>query len=51
MRDGKTIAPEIEAEIFTYLKTLEEMTGKTFGSKENPSWCRSAPAPALPCPA
>ena len=43
--DGKTIAPEIEAEIFTYLKTLEEMTGKT------PSWCRSAPAPALPCPA
>ncbi len=34
--DGKTIAPEIEAEIFTYLKTLEEMTGKTFGSKENP---------------
>ena len=34
--DGKTIAPEIEAEIFTYLKTLEDMTGKTFGSKENP---------------
>ena len=34
--DGKTIAPEIEAEIFTYLKTLEEMTGKTFGSKETP---------------
>ena len=34
--DGKTIAPEIEAEIFTYLKTLEEMTGKTFGSKGNP---------------
>ncbi len=34
--DGKTISPEIEEEIFSYLKTLEEMTGKTFGSKENP---------------
>ncbi|MCI8441320.1 MAG: pyruvate, phosphate dikinase [Provencibacterium sp.] len=34
--DDKKIAPEIEEEIFKYLKTLEEIAGKTFGSVENP---------------
>ncbi len=34
--DDKQIAPEIEEEIFKYLKTLEEISGKTFGSVENP---------------
>ena len=34
--DGKTIAPEIEAEIFTYLHKLEEMSGKKFGDIKNP---------------
>ena len=34
--DGETIAKEIEDEIFTALSTLEEMTGKKFGDKENP---------------
>ena len=34
--DGETIAKEIEDEIFAALSTLEEMTGKKFGDKENP---------------
>ncbi|NLD88523.1 MAG: pyruvate, phosphate dikinase [Clostridiales bacterium] len=34
--DNETIAPEIEAEIFEYLKKLEKITGKIFGDPENP---------------
>ena len=34
--DGQQIAPEIEEEIFTYLRKLEEITGKKLGNKENP---------------
>jgi len=34
--DGKTIAPEIVDEIFANLSKLEEISGKTFGSVENP---------------
>ncbi|HWP80931.1 MAG TPA: pyruvate, phosphate dikinase [Candidatus Acidoferrum sp.] len=34
--DGKVIAPEIEEEIFTYLKKTEEITGKKFGDPVNP---------------
>ncbi len=34
--DGKTIAPEIEAEIYEYLAKMEEITGKTFGDVNNP---------------
>ncbi len=34
--DGETIAKEIEDEIFAALATLEKMTGKKFGDKENP---------------
>ena len=34
--DGKTINPEIEAEIFEYVAKMEEITGKKFGDKENP---------------
>ena len=35
-QDGRTIAPEIQEEILTYLAKLEEITGKQFGSAENP---------------
>ncbi|MCD7839739.1 MAG: pyruvate, phosphate dikinase [Erysipelotrichaceae bacterium] len=34
--DGKTIAPEIEAEIAEKLVQLEEITGKTMGDAKNP---------------
>ncbi len=34
--DGKTIAPEINDEIFEYLSKLEGMTGKKFGDPKNP---------------
>lgn len=34
--DGQKISKEIEDEIFTSLKKLEEMTGKTLGDKEKP---------------
>ncbi|NLF34491.1 MAG: pyruvate, phosphate dikinase [Clostridiales bacterium] len=34
--DGKTIAPELHAEILTYLSQLETLTGKRFGDPENP---------------
>jgi len=34
--DKEVIHPEIEKEIFAYLKTLEDMTGKQFGSVTNP---------------
>ncbi len=34
--DGKTINPEIQAQIDEYVAKLEEMTGKKFGDKENP---------------
>ena len=34
--DGEKIAPEITEEINRNLKTLEEMTGKKMGDKENP---------------
>ncbi len=34
--DGKTIDPEIEAEINEYIVKMEEITGKKFGDKENP---------------
>ncbi|MCC2258009.1 pyruvate, phosphate dikinase [Intestinimonas aquisgranensis] len=34
--DGRTIAPEIEAEIMEHLAKLEEKTGKQFGSTTNP---------------
>ncbi len=34
--DGKQINPEIEAEIFEYIKKMEEITGKKFGDMENP---------------
>ena len=35
-QDGRTIASEIQEEILTYLAKLEEITGKQFGSAENP---------------
>ena len=34
--DGKMIAPEIEAEIFEYLRKTEEINGKKFGDTTNP---------------
>ena len=34
--DGKTIAPEIEAEIFEYVAKLEADSGKKLGDKSNP---------------
>ena len=34
--DGKTINADIEAEIFEYIKKMEEITGKKFGDNENP---------------
>ena len=34
--DGEKIAPEIEAEIFEYMKKMEEITGKKFGDAKNP---------------
>ena len=41
--DGQQIAPEIEEEIFTYLRKLEEITGKKLGNKENPLLVRALP--------
>ena len=34
--DNRTIAPEIEAEIYEYLGKMEEICGKKFGDPENP---------------
>ena len=34
--DGKTIAPEIEAEIFEFVSKLEALSGKKLGDRENP---------------
>ena len=34
--DNESIAPSIQNEIFEYLTKLEGLTGKTFGSKDNP---------------
>ncbi|NCB64327.1 MAG: pyruvate, phosphate dikinase, partial [Clostridia bacterium] len=34
--DGGKIAPDVREEIFTYLKKVEERTGKRFGDPENP---------------
>ena len=34
--DGREIKPEIRAEIFRCMETLEEITGKKFGDVENP---------------
>jgi len=34
--DGKKINPEIEKEIFEYIKKMESITGKKFGDKQNP---------------
>ena len=34
--DGRTIAPEIQKEINTYLHKLEDITGKRFGDASNP---------------
>ncbi len=34
--DGKTIAPDIEEEIFRYLEKIEKINGKKFGSVDNP---------------
>ena len=34
--DNESIAPAIQNEIFEYLTKLEGLTGKTFGSKDNP---------------
>lgn len=34
--DGKAISSDIQAEIFTYLAKLEQLTGKQFGNPENP---------------
>ncbi|MBQ6802939.1 MAG: hypothetical protein IJP05_07720, partial [Oscillospiraceae bacterium] len=33
--DGRQINEEIQAEIYEYLAKLEEITGKTFGDKNN----------------
>ena len=34
--DGRTINPEIQAEIMEYVEKMEKITGKKFGDKENP---------------
>jgi len=34
--DGRSINPEIQAEIMTYIEKLEAITGKKFGDMENP---------------
>ena len=34
--DGRTLAPDIQEEILTYLRKLEEITGKVFGDTERP---------------
>ena len=37
--DGRTINPDIMAEINEYVGKMEEITGKKFGDKENASSC------------
>ena len=34
--DGRTINPEIQAQIMEYIEKMEEITGKKFGDHENP---------------
>ncbi len=34
--DGETVAPEIITSVYEYMAKMEEMTGKKFGSAENP---------------
>ena len=34
--DGRTINPDIQAEIMEYVEKMEKITGKKFGDKENP---------------
>ncbi len=34
--DGRSISPEIRAEVLDYIKKMEEVTGKKFGDKQNP---------------
>ncbi len=34
--DGRSINPEIQAEIMQYVERMEQITGKKFGDKENP---------------
>ena len=34
--DGQTIAPDIQTQIMTYVKELEDITGKRFGDTNNP---------------
>ena len=34
--DGRNLSPEIEQGIMSYLRKLEEITGKKFGDKKNP---------------
>ena len=34
--DGQTIAPDIQTQIMTYVKELEDITGKRFGDTSNP---------------
>ena len=33
--------------LLRWLKTLEEKTGKVFGSRKNPCWCRCVPGAAV----
>ena len=46
----RTISPEIQEQIFTYLEKLEEITGKKFGDPENPLLCsvRSGARASMP---
>ena len=34
--DGRSISPEIRAEVLEYIKKMEAVTGKKFGDKQNP---------------
>jgi pyruvate,orthophosphate dikinase len=34
--DGEKISPELEADVYKYMETLEQITGKKFGDPKNP---------------
>ena len=50
--DGKTIAQDIQAEIYEHLaKTGRDHRQEVRRCRTTPCWFPSVPAPALPCPA
>ena len=47
--ENQTIADDIVADIFEKLSDLESVTGKQFGSVENPRWYLYVPGPRFLC--